>query len=86
MRGAESGEVTPCGCRLGCGHDIGKPVRDHFERCGKWDIVVILAEGFVGFPCRVVAVMGRGGEGVMKKVFSFWHKVDILLVDCRFAM
>jgi hypothetical protein len=78
MEGGESGEITFCGYWFGRSHNIDKPEHDWLLGCGEVYVIVVYTEGFVGSPWRVVAPSCRG-EGVIKEIFSFWRKVDILM-------
>ena len=83
MKEVKNGEIVLCCCWFDCSHDIDKSMRDHFDGCGECGVIVVPTEGFIGFSCGVVRVMGCWCKGVIKKVFSFWRKVDALIEGLR---
>jgi hypothetical protein len=48
VRRAEGTEIAFGRCGFGFTHNVSKPVRDRFDRCGKGGIAVEPAERFVG--------------------------------------
>ena len=83
MDGSQGLEIRLCRGRFDFGHEGREPVGDRFD--GGWErgISAVTAERFVGLACRVIASPCGRCERLVKKEYSFWRKVDVLVAGVR---